>query len=208
MTQRGRTNADLIAENKIPFITLFLILVGLVIWFAYHNIPVKIGSLEVGSNSTKKDSIENKVNFNINATGNNNNNIIGDNNKIIEVKYSNPENQNHYSIEGTKNRVLINRITNLMKIKFVPNSKRYIKITHTGNILPLDKNTNTYYYTGGNVKIIINDNCYHEFENFKIDELRPNSISAINQEIDNSINHYIELNVQQFLNEIQKCVKS
>lgn len=129
------------------------------------------------------------------------NNIIQNN-----VSVNTKPNKISYSIIGTSNRILLKDLKTLKKIEIVPDSKNVIEITFTGEISLLDKNSDTYIYSGGNVLIKVDNlNCY-EFENLKILEMKPNSKNIIITEIQKNIDNYINNNPKLFLNKITECI--
>lgn len=204
MTQRGRTIADLIAENKVIFLILLVLFIGLIVWLNKQDVLVKVGPFQIGSEKNVNDTVLPQQKIFINGD----NNVNGNNNNIYQIKYVKKSSKYEYTIIGTKNIYLVKQIKDLINIKFVTNSKKYIKITFTGEIRSLDKSNNSYYYTGGFLKIIVNDNCEHVFTEYKIEEMRPNSIDIINQELDNKINYYVDLNVTQISKKIVKCLQN
>ncbi|WP_445710070.1 hypothetical protein [Flavobacterium sp.] len=122
------------------------------------------------------------------------------------VSSKNENGENEYSIFGTSNKSLIRNIENLGKIKIVPNSVYKIEIVYTGEISLLDKNSEAFIYSGGNILVKVDDIICFEFENLKIPELKPNSKKVITDEIQNKINYHINNNTKLFLNKIIECI--
>jgi hypothetical protein len=205
MTKRGRTYPDLLAENaKVVVgivIIIFIILIGLIL----SKTHFKIGSVEVGSEpKIVIDSIWSKSSIKISGKQN----INGDGNTIINNPIQNTnKKQNEYSITGTSNQDLINQILKKRKIRFVPTSSNKIEISYTGTIVLVDKNSSAYYYSGGHIKVMINESNCFEFEEFKIDQMRPSSKDQIANEIQNSIDRHINSNVELFSKKIIGCLK-
>lgn len=109
MTQKGRTYADVISENRKIIIFFVAIILIIIIILIQSKTYFKIGSFEVGSNTdTNNDSM--KYNKKVEIKGNQN--INGNNNMLINNSYQQNVNENikEYSIIGTSNKKLINQI--------------------------------------------------------------------------------------------------
>lgn len=155
-------------------------------------------------------TVENKITTNgkDNTIINGNNNTFQKNSTIVNntISPTKKSNENEYSIIGTSNKSLIKNIENFGKIKLVSNSNYKIEITHTGEISLLDKDSDTFIYSGGNVLVKVdNQNCF-EFENLKISEMKPNSKYAIINEIQKTIDNYINNDPKLFSNKIIECI--
>jgi lipopolysaccharide export LptBFGC system permease protein LptF len=140
---------------------------------------------------------------------NGNNNTFQKNSYVINntVSSKKKSNENEYSIIGTSNKSLFKNIEKFGKIKLIPNSNYIIEITHTGEVSLLDKDSDAYIYSGGNVLVKVdNQNCF-EFENLKIFEMKPNSKNSIINEIQKNIDNYINNNPKLFSNKIIECIR-
>jgi hypothetical protein len=217
MTKTGRTFADLIAEYPKVAVSIAIIICIIVLVLIRSKTHFKIGPVEIGSQpkivtdsiaSNSSINISDKKNIDGDGDGNVNNNGIINGNIFINKDIQNTnKKQNEYSITGTSNPRLINQILKKRKIRFVSNSSNNIEITYTGTIVLVDKNSNAYYYSGGHVKVMINQSDCFEFEEFKIDQMRPSSKDQIANEIQNSIDRYIDSNVELFSKKIVGCLK-
>ncbi|CAM1355833.1 hypothetical protein [Tenacibaculum halocynthiae] len=160
----------------------------------------------------KKDvSLRNTVNNSpviINNTINSNS-VTKYNNTIKEIapKKTIP-NSLYYSINIVNNLKLIKTIERSSNIKIRSNSSNKIKITYTGQIKLLSKDTNVYIYTGGNIKILINNYICYNYKDLKIKSMRPNSIESINSNIQKNIEAIVDLNLNTFSNKITQCIKN
>lgn len=175
---------------------------------ALLTIILIIGGIKSWWDSQDK-TVETKITTNgkENTIINGNNNTFQKNSTIVNNKISPNEksNENEFSIIGTSNKSLIKNIENFSKLKLVLNSNYRIEITHTGEITLLDKDSDTFIYSGGNVLVKVNNqNCF-EFENLKIPQMKPNSKDAINNEIQKRIENYIDNDSKLFLNKIIEC---
>lgn len=174
------------------------------------TIVLIIGGIKSWWDSQDK-TVENKITTNgkDNTIINGNNNTFQKNSTIVNntISPNKKSNENEYSIIGTANKSLIKNIENFGKIKLVTNSNYKIEITHTGEISLLDKDSDTFIYSGGNVLVKVdNQNCF-EFENLKISEMKPNSKSAIINEIQKNIENYINNDPKRFSNKIIECTR-
>lgn len=205
MTKFGRTYADLLHEYR--WIVLVVVVVLFVLAIFGNNF--KIGPFEFGTHPDKVDTTDNG-NRNItggqnNINGNNNVNVSNNGDTYVIPNYNTPKEQNEFSITGTANSRLIKRLENSKVIVIVSNSPKIIDVSYTGTVAPFEGNM--YYYSGGNVVLTINGICYHEFKEFKIDQMRPNPKNRIVEEIDKVINYYVETNLDLFSNKIIECIR-
>ncbi len=173
-------------------LTIVLIIGGIKSWWESQDKTVET-----------KITTNGKDNTNING----NNNTFQKNSTIVNntISSNKKSNENEFSIIGTSNKSLIKKIEDFGKLKLVPSSNYRIEITHTGEITLLDKDSDTFIYSGGNVIVkVSSQNCF-EFENLKIPQMKPNSKDAINNEIQKRIENYIDNDSKLFLNKIIEC---
>jgi len=173
------------------------------------TIVLIIGGIKSWWDSQDK-TVESKITTNgkDNTIINGNNNTFQKNSTIVNntISTNKKSSENEYSIIGTSNKSLQKNIENFAKIKLIPNSNYKIEITHTGEISLLDKDSEAFIYSGGNILIEVNNqNCF-EFENLKIPEMKPNSKIAIINEIQKNIDNCINNDPKLFSNKIIECI--
>lgn len=204
MAKFGRTYADLLHQYR--WIILIVIVALLIVGISGNK--VKVGPLEFGTEADKVDTSEggsrniNGGQHNIN--GNNNVNVSNNGDTFI-IPTTAAKNQNEYSITGTANARLIKRLEKSNTVIIVPNSEKIIDISFTGSVMPYDGNM--YYYSGGNVVLVIDGICYNEFKEFKIDQMRPSTKKLLVEQIDKEVNVYIETNIELFSQKILECIR-
>lgn len=171
-------------------------------------VSIFVGLKSLFSSQDKTAETKITTNGKDNTIFNGNGNTFQKNNTIVNniISTNKKSSENEYSIIGTSNKTLLKHIEELGKIKLVPNSNYTIEITQTGEISLLDKDSNAFIYSGGNVLVKVNNqNCF-EFENLKISEMKSNSKNEITNEIQKNIDQYINNNPKLFLNKIIECI--
>lgn len=112
-----------------------------------------------------------------------------------------------YNLTGIKNFTLKRLIMDSLQISLDKDSKNTIEISQTGEVQLLSEGIDSYIYTGGFIKIIIDGNNCYEFQDFSIPSMRPNSKYILMNELDKVINVYVDENLDKFLKKINQCIK-
>jgi len=140
--------------------------------------------------------------------------------------------ENYFSFEGTKqlekkkkdsntiekkrfslypeNEFLINYIEKETGLKYSRNTFDYkIEISKSGETILTNENKSLYKYSGGNIKLILNENDCYTFEDLVIPESMNlgNPLQPLNNSLDNKIKNLIKSNRDKIGIEIINCLK-
>ncbi|MBZ0326318.1 MAG: hypothetical protein K8F54_01820 [Altibacter sp.] len=112
-----------------------------------------------------------------------------------------------FELEGTSNVNLKNEIQKLGNIKIITSSKNKIRLKISGSIQEIDKERQTYIFTGGNLIALVNGNICYEFKSLKLSSLRPAKQHQLESVIDKERESLININFIEISQKILECIK-
>lgn len=184
--------------SKAGYIGTICSIIGLLIALWPNSGKTDIITIEQ-NNDNSVNVVRNKSNFN--AT------VVDEDMKNPQPLNDDPRAVRKFRIKGVVCKSLQDGINSLNGVDVSDSFGEIIMFSTSGRIEPVE-NTQSFFYTGGYLTVLIGSVCELRFENLSIPPMRPSSQLRIESEIQSSINEYVNEDPQIFIGRILQCIES